>query len=211
MKWSDEYWPLLIKEYKKKPEGVKPVYTKNMVDLSLYLHIPPQELHKKMLELRALGTPSVQRVWQELADNPRKLTKAVKIVKERQGLGNASEFFEGVETNESFERDFRPLEEDERLKPVHLIMILNLYFQLTPNTMVAETEEVQELAKILKLPVKTILEIMEVFQFCDPYLNRDELMIHPLVFVCKDIWNRYGNDDIEKLESLAGQLREYFK
>ena len=211
MKWSDEYWPLLIQVYKKKPEGVKPVYSKKLVDVSLFLHIPPKELHKKMLELRKLDTPSVQHVWKELAGNTYKLNKAVKRIKEHQGLGNADKFFEGVETNESFERDFRPLEENPRMKPVQLIMILNLYFQLTPTTMVAETDEIQELAKLIKQPAKTILEVMELFQYCDPYLNRDGKPNHPLFAVCKEIWNRFGNDDIEKLEALAAQLREYFK
>lgn len=164
-----------------------------------------------MQELRKLDTPYLKHLWEELANNQRKLSKAVKTLKERPGLGNAGEFFEGVETNESFERDFRPLEEDERLTPVHLIMILNLYFQLTPTTMVAETEEVQDLAKFLKLPVGLILEIMDVLQYCDPYLNREDIMIHPLLFACQDIWNRFGNDDTEKLEALAAQLQEYFK
>lgn len=211
MKWSDEYWPLIIQLYKKKPEGVKPLYSKALVDVSLSLHIPPRDLHKKMQELRKLNTPYLQHLWEELADNPRKLSKAVKTLKERQGLGNAGEFFEGVETNESFERDFRPLEEEKRLTPVHLIMILDLYFQLTPTTMVAETEEIQDLAKFLKLPVSVILDVMDVFQYCDPYLNRDDIMIHPLLFACQSIWNRYGNDDTEKLEALAAQLKEYFK
>lgn len=211
MKWSDEYWPLIIQLYKKKPEGVKPLYSKSLVSVSLTLHIQPQELHKKMHELRKLNTPYLQHLWEDLAKNPRKLNKAVKTLKERPGLGNAGEFYEGVETNESFELDFRPLEEEKRLMPIHLIIILDLYFQLTPTTMVADTEEIQDLAKFLKLPVSLILEIMEVFQFCDPYLNRDDFMIHPLLFACQDIWNRFGNDDTEKLSALAAQLKEYFK
>lgn len=211
MKWTDEYWPLIIQLYKKKPEGVKALYSKALVKVSLSLHIPPRELHKKMQELRKRNTPYLQKLWEDLAENPRKLTKAVKMLNEKSGLGNAEEFYEGVDTNESFERDFRPLEEEKRLTPVHLILILNLYFQLTPTTMVAETEEIQDLAKFLKLPVGLILEIMDIFQYCDPYLNRDDIMIHPLLFACQDIWNRFGNDDTEKLEALAAQLKEYFK
>lgn len=211
MKWSDEYWPLIIQLYKKKPEGVKPLYSKDLVSVSLCLHIQPKELHKKLQDLRKLDTPFIQHLWEDLTSNPRKLNKAVKTIKERQGLGNAGEFYDGVETNESFELDFRPLEAEKRLMPIHLIMILNLYFQLTPTTMVAETEEIQELSKFLKLPDSLILEVMEIFQFCDPYLNRDDFMIHPLLFDCQDIWKRFGNDDTEKLEALAAQLKEYFR
>lgn len=211
MKWSDEYWPLIIQLYKKKPEGVKPLYSKDLISVCLCLHIQPKDIHKKLHELRKHDSIFLQNLWEELAENPRKLNKAVKMIQGRQGLGNAGEFYEGVETNESFELDFRPLEAEKRIMPIHIIIILNLYFQLTPTTMVADTEEIQDLAKFLKIPVSLILEIMEVFQFCDPYLNRDDFMIHPLLFACQDIWNRYGNDDIEKLEALAAQLKEYFK
>ncbi|MBQ4147965.1 MAG: hypothetical protein II593_08310 [Prevotella sp.] len=40
--WSDEYWLLLMRLYLRKPEGVKPMYSKEMVKLALELHIPPQ-------------------------------------------------------------------------------------------------------------------------------------------------------------------------
>ena len=39
--WNEEYWLLLLQLYQKKPMGVKPLYSKGMVDLSLELHIPP--------------------------------------------------------------------------------------------------------------------------------------------------------------------------
>lgn len=40
--WQDEYWLLLMQLYLKKPEGVKPLYSKGIVNLSMELHIPPQ-------------------------------------------------------------------------------------------------------------------------------------------------------------------------
>ena len=52
---------------------------------------------------------------------------------------------------------------------------------------------------------------MEVLKFCDPYLNRADFMISPLVEPCQEVWNRFGNDNPEKLSSLAAQLKEYFK
>lgn len=209
MKWSDEYWPLLVKIYKKKPEGVKPVYSQPIVELALELHITPQELHRKMLEVRNSSTPFVKKLTEDYS-SPSRLNKAVKIIRQNQGLGNAGQFFEGVETIESWEKDFRPLEEDKRLKPVHLILILDLYFQLTPTTMVSDTEEIQDLARMMKLPVSLIIEIMDIFQFLDPYLNTNDFMIHPLIDDCSDIWKRYGNDDIDRLNGLAAQLKEYF-
>lgn len=211
MKWSDEYWPLIIQLYKKKPEGVKPLFSKGIINISLLLHIPPRELHRKMQELRHIDTPYLQHIWDEIADSPRKLNKAVHTIRQKQGLGNPEEFFEGVEMHETFERDFRPLENDERLRPIDLIMILNLYFQLTPTTMSIETDEVRDLARLLKQPARLIVEVMEVFQFCDPYLSRYDLMINSLLFDCRDIWKRFGNSDTYRLAALAAQLQEYYK
>ena len=36
--WKDEYWLLLLQLYQKKPMGVKPLYSKGMVNLALELH-----------------------------------------------------------------------------------------------------------------------------------------------------------------------------
>ena len=55
------------------------------------------------------------------------------------------------------------------------------------------------------------MEVMTVFKFCDPYLNRDDMMIHPLLVPCQDIWQRYGNANPEHLAALAAQLKDYFK
>ena len=92
-----------------------------------------------------------------------------------------------------------------------LILILDLYFQLTPITMVPETPEVNDLAKLIKVSPKLIAEVMEVYQFCDPYLNRADFLLSPLLVPCQEVWNRFGNDNPEKLYQLASQLKEYWK
>lgn len=211
MKWNDEYWPLLINLYKRKPEGVKPLYSRGLIEISLNLHIEPQVLYKKMFELRKLETPSIRQMWDDYSANPRRLSKAVKTIQEKQGYGTSGGYFDGIEINETWEKDFRSLESNDSLTPIKLIIILDLYFQLTPSTMVVETEEVVELAKMLKISPQLVVDVMEVYQFCDPYLNQDGIMMHPLYFECDAIWNRYGNDDPEKLAALVAQLKEYYK
>ena len=183
--WSDEYWLLLLQLYMKKPEGMKKPFDRRAVDLSLELHIPPLALHK-------------------LENDARKL-------RAMQGFGRAKDFYEGVELNETFEKDFKPLPQRPRLKPVMLIMILDLYFRLTVNTMVPDTPEVQQLARLLRLTPEEVAEVLDVFCYCDPYLSRDELFLSPLLVPCQRIWNRYGNDNPEQLAALAAQLTEYFK
>lgn len=210
-KWSDDYWLLLMQIYLQRPMGVKPMYSRKMVDLSLELHLPPQMLFIRMCQIANLETPRIEHIWETYGHNPRKLARAVSLWREMRGYGNADEFYEGVEVNETFERDFRPLAGDGELMPVMLILILDLYFRLTPITMAVETPEVQELARLIKLRPQRVVEVMGVFQHCDPYLNRKDTTDSPLLQPCKEIWQRFGNGDTEDLASFASQLKEYFR
>jgi hypothetical protein len=210
-KWSDDYWLLLMQIYLQRPMGVKPMYSRKMVDLSLELHLPPSMLFVRMCQIANLETPRIEHIWETYGHNPRKLARAVSLWREMRGYGNADEFYEGVEVNETFERDFRPLVGDGELMPVMLILILDLYFRLTPITMAVETPEVQELARLIKLRPQRVVEVMGVFQHCDPYLNRKDTTDSPLLQPCKEIWQRFGNGDTEDLASFASQLKEYFR
>lgn len=210
-KWQDEYWLLLLQLYLQKPVGIKPMYSKGMVDLSLELHIAPNVLFNKMCQIANLETPRVERFWELYGNNPKKLKRAVNLLREMWGFNNALEFYDGVETNESFEKDFRPIAEGTTLTPAALTLILDLYFRLTPITMVAETPEVQELAKLMKQKPETVVDVLEAFQLCDPYLNRKDLAVGDLALACQQVWRRFGNANPEELASYAEQLKEYFK
>lgn len=210
-KWQDDYWLLLMQIYLQKPVGIKPMYSRKMVDLSMELHISPAVLFNKMCQIANLETPRIEHIWETYGNNPRKLLRATSLLRGMKGFNNASEFYEGVEVSESFEKDFRPIAEDERFTPVMLILILDLYFRLTPITMVPETPEVQQLARLIKMKSQDVAEVMEVFQHCDPYLNRKEVTFSPLLLPCQQIWRRYGNADTEELASFASQLKEYFR
>lgn len=224
--WSDEYWLLLMQVFMKKPVGMKPLYSKALVDLSIELHIPPQVLYEQMFRLRRADSPQLELLHKTYGGNPRKLKKETERIRRMRGFGNGGAFYDGVEVRESFERDFRPIDLDEtdgfgaapvqkaneqRLMPIMIILILDLYFRLTPITMVEETPEIVELARLMRVSASTVVEVMEVLKFCDPYLNRADFMISPLVEPCQEAWNRFGNDNPEKLSSLAAQLKEYFK
>ena len=210
-KWQDEYWLLLLQLYLQKPVGIKPMYSRGMVDLSLELHIAPNVLFNKMCQIANLETPRVERFWELYGNNPKKLKRAVNLLREMWGFNNALEFYDGVETNESFEKDFRPIAEGTTLTPAALTLILDLYFRLTPITMVAETPEVQELAKLMKQKPETVVDVLEAFQLCDPYLNRKDVAVGDLALACQQVWRRYGNANPEELASYAEQLKEYFK
>jgi len=215
--WNDEYWLLLLQLYQKKPMGVKPLYSKGIVDLSLELHIQPEFLHEQMFKLRMV-TPHIKRLWDKYADNPNRLKRDINLMRTMQGCGNAQAFYEGVEVKESFEKDWEPIECEPTLTPVKLTIILDLYFQLTPITMVPETPEIIDLAKVIKTTPQLIAEAMKGFMSCDPYLNREEKYLNkerksatPLQEACNKIWQRYGNGNPDKLYQLANELKEYFK
>jgi hypothetical protein len=209
--WSDEYWVLLIQLYLKKPVGVKPLYSRGLVNMSIELHIHPHFLYEQMFHLRRLDSPLVKKLWDKYSNSAYRLQRDVKLLRRMNGFNNADMFYQGVEVNESFEKDFKPLAVRQELTPVMLILILDLYFHLTPITMVADTPEIQELAQMMKIGADTVAEVMGIFQYCDPYLKREENFFDPLLGPCEAIWNRFGNDNPENLSSLAAQLKEYFK
>ena len=211
IKWSDDYWLLLMQRYLQKPVGIKPMYSRKMVNLSLELHIAPNILFARMCQIANLETPRIEHIWETYGNNPRKLSRAVKLWREMRGYGTANAFFEGVEVNETFERDFRPIAGKGSMTPVMLILILDLYFRLTPATMVIETPEIQELARLIKVTPLEVVDAMDVFQHCDPYLNRKDVTFSPLLLPCTEVWRRFGNANTEELASYAAQLKEYFK
>lgn len=209
--WQDDYWLLLMQLYLRNPIGVKPVYCKPLVELALELHIAPEQLHARMLQIARLETPRIERIWEEYSRNPKRLTRAVGLLRNMMGFNSGGDFYQGVEVEETFERDFRPIDQDERLTPIMLVLILDLYFRLTPVTMVTKTPEVQELARLLRIPTALVVDVMEVFQCCDPYLSRHDASLHPLYPVCREMWRRYGNIETQKLAAYAEQLKEYFR
>ena len=208
--WQDEYWLMLMQLYLRKPVGLKPLYHRDMVALSMELHIAPQALQSRMQQIDRLETPRIERYWNMFCDNPRRLARAVKLLREMKGFGSAGNFYDGVEVQETFEKDFRPLAEDERFTPVMLIMILNLYFQLTPGTMVSETPEVQQLARLMRVKADDVTMVLEVFQCFDPYLNRRANATSSLLAPCQQIWQRFGNMEPNRLAVYAEELKAYF-
>ena len=94
--WQDDYWLLLMQIYLRRPVGVKPVYCREMVTLALELHIHPQILASKMQEIASLETPRVERIWKTYSDNPRKLARAARLLREMKGFGQAEAFYDGV-------------------------------------------------------------------------------------------------------------------
>lgn len=209
--WHDDYWLLVMQAYLHRPVGIKPMYSRIMVDLSMELHIPPQTLRNRMQQLARLDTPRIERIWNTYSSDRKRLTRAVQLLRDMKGFGAAEDFYEGVEVQESFERDFRPLDEDERFTPVMLILILNLYFQLTPITMVSGTPEVAELARLLKIKAKDVVEVLDVFQICDPYLERNEVTLSPLLLPCQRVWQRMSDKEPDQLDAFAEELKEYYR
>lgn len=209
--WSDEYWLLLMRLYLRKPVGVKPLYSRSLVDLALELHVQPQVLYEQMFRLRSLDEPKLRRLWETYAGNPNKLARGIQLLRRMKGFGMAGSFYDGVEVSESWEKDFRPLPERNDIKPVMLILILDLYFKLVPATMVVSTPEIQQLARLMRIKTQTVVDVMDIFQVCDPYLNRTEVILDPLLNPCQQIWQRFGNDKPEQLAALAAQMTDYFK
>ena len=216
--WHDDYWLLLIKLFLKRPQGVKRLYSKDLVDVALELHLHPTYIHRKLMQLRSIDTPRLQRMWDRYATSPRRLSRGIALLRQMKGFGNADAFFAGVtEETETWEKDFQPIaftlpdgKPNTSLTPAMLIMILDLYFRLIPLTMVPETPEVQALAKLMRITPAQVASVMEVFRVCDPYITSEEFIVSPLLTPCMEVWKRFGNDP-EQLTALAAQLKDYWK
>lgn len=218
--WHDDYWPLLIQLYLRKPVGIKPLYSRAVIDLAIELHIHPQYLYRMMQKLEEIegfegskdlrGLRVLSGLMERYARNPRKLAKKVEKLRGMSGFGSADIFYEGVEVNESFEKDFRPLDDSTVLTPVMLVMVLDLYFRLTPQTMVTDTPEVIELAKVMQIDASDVVAALAAFRNCDPCLAHKQKIPTQLDAHCLRIWQVHANEGQEKLSALAQQLKEYF-
>ena len=100
--WQDEYWLPVLQLYLQRPVGVKPLYQRNAVQLCMELHVAPKTLHERQSQIAQLSTPRLERIWQTYSENPRRLARAVRLWREMRGFGAASEFYEGVEVQETF-------------------------------------------------------------------------------------------------------------
>ena len=218
--WHDDYWLLLMQVYLKEPVGMKPLYNRDMVNLSLELHITPRVLRNRMQRIAGLETPRIERIWSAYKDAPKRLERAVRLLRSMKGFGAADEFYEGVEVQETFETEFRPIAPtasgtkpsapEQRLTPAMLVMVLHLYFQLTPATMVAKTPEVQQMARMLQIKSSDVVEVLTVYQCCDPYLHRANVVFSPLLGPCQQVWQRFA-DNAKQLADYVEELQVYFK
>lgn len=212
MPWSDEYLPLLLQLYLKTPAGVKPMYSRGLVDLALLLHVSPRQVYAQMFRLRRRDTPRIERLWQQYGDNPRRLARDAKTVRQTlDGFGQPDTFYEGVEICSGWENDFLSLHPGTTLTPVALILTLDLYFRLTPATMTADTPEVAELARTVGAPAADLVAVMHTYMTLDPYLRRHGQADPRWTAACTDIWHRYAADDPERLATAAACLHDYYK
>ena len=182
-----------------------------LADADADIPAPTSGCEAPVEQIARLDTPRLRRFLEQYSENPRKLSRAVRLLREMKGFGAANEFYDGVEVQETFERDFRPIDEDARFTPAMLILILDLYFRLTPSTMVVQTPEVTELARLLHLKADDVVEVLDVYKVCDPYLGRIELSFSPLLMPCQQIWQRFDGDEGKLLRQTAEEMASYFR
>ncbi len=209
--WSDDYWPLIVQLYASKPTGVKTLFSRPVVDLSIRLHLPPKVIFKQMHRLREHATPSLQRLWDIYMGNRRRLNRDVRRLEQMSGFGAESIFYEGVEVVDDFADSFRPIAQNTNITRVMLIIILELYFRLMPTTMVCETPEVKELATRFGINAEEVVEALCIYQTFDPILRRNAAPDSPLSKACRATWEHYHTVEPEQLVNNAIQLMEYFK
>ncbi len=211
--WNNEYLLFLMQLYLESPVGLKPLYSRSLVNLSLELHIEPQTILKKMQEFEENkeNTPSLKHLWNTYSNNPKKLNDAVCKIRKMRGFGKAEKFYKDVKTIQSFENMFLPIEGYKNILPVMLVMVLKVYPTIMPTAMEENTPEIVDLSKQLGISKKNVLLIMQTFLACDPIMNREKDENDSLYKACSEVWREYANDSPEKLNKRVEELKEYFE
>lgn len=209
--WSEEYWPLIIQLYLQKPVGPKPCFSKPLVKLSLDLHIPPKFVHDRLLELSNIEHPHLQRLWNQYAHHPGKLRRMVDKLRSRRGFNAAETFYKEVELNETFETLFKPVSAQTTLTPLALTVLLDLYYQLTPTTMVEYTPEVKQLAQRMNTTTAEVVEVLQLYRGIDPFHKVKPNVSHALYEACRNIWQQYEQHTPQQINARAKELAEYFE
>lgn len=212
--WNDDYWILVMQLYMRKPMGMKAMYARATVNLCLELHIPPEIIYEKMYALRRHDAPSLRRLWEKYSQDGRRLSRDARMVRRMCGFGTANAFFDGVQTSSPFEQLFMPIVGNEALKPVMLVIVLDLYFRLMPATMVADTPEVRQTARLMRIDANQVVQMLTLFRRLDPFLNGSgeaPTADTALMKACANIWQRYGNGNPQELSATAALMRYYFR
>ena len=55
-----------------------------------------------------------------------------------------------------------------------------------------------------------VVEVLDVYQICDPYLERSEVTLSPLLMPCQQVWQRMADKEPQDIHALAEELKEYF-
>jgi hypothetical protein len=76
--------------------------------------------------------------------------------------------------------------------------------------MVTSTPEVRQLARLLGLKASDVVEVLDVFQICDPYLGRSQVTLSPLLMPCQQVWQRMNDKEPQQLHALAEELKVLF-
>lgn len=201
-----------------KPAGIKAMFSRKTVALAMELHIHPAIIYKKMFMIRQPQTPTLRHLTSRLMNNPRRLKKTCRQLREIMNMGKGSTFYDDVEVRETFELDFRPVNAPTAqimrrplFTPAMLIIILDLYFRLIPSTMVTETPDVRDTADLLGIEPENIVDILEIYQYCDPFMKHGESLIDPMLPPCHKVWERFKGKEPSLLSSTAKQLMEYYR
>lgn len=208
---NSDYMVLLMQVFLKKPVGLKPVYSKDVVALAMELHTPPEKLYEEMMHMAWSPAPHIVKMLERYKKNTKLLDRHCKMVRSMEGLGNADVFYSGVALKETFEPNFRPIPGVPDMLPIGLVLVLDLYYRLTPSTMVEATPEVVQLARLMRVSPQRVTQALSAFRQCDPFCHRHPPVPEAMLKACRPVWRQWGNADPMAIAARAALLAEYFK
>ena len=115
--WQEAYWLPLLQLYLRKPVGMKPLYSRPMIDLALELNVAPKQLYEQMKMLDKRETASLQQLWKRFATHQKQLRRDIETIRKMRGFNHPQQFYDGVSQEETWQTDFRPLQVDADYHP----------------------------------------------------------------------------------------------
>ena len=91
--WQEAYWLPLLQLYLRKPVGMKPLYSRPMIDLALELNVAPKQLYEQMKMLDKRETASLQQLWKRFATHQKQLRRDIETIRKMRGFNHPQPLF----------------------------------------------------------------------------------------------------------------------
>ncbi len=191
-KWTKEESVLVLDLYFRKPVGMKKKDSPLILDLAQTIGRTPSAVYRRMYEFLR-WYPTIPLFYCEDVEDENDPFQPF--------------WHEYFTDSKKLHKDAEAYLSEIRI----YTLTLHLYFHLLPDTMVPKVPEVVALAKLVRKPVNTIVEILHNYLSCDPFMRgKTQQASTTLEKLCSLVWKRYEGN-LPKLNSAAEHITAFYQ